>query len=100
MTVQAGIEVEADLEVLVGEMPPIPCEHHQHDTLSRHHDGPATHYVQCHCPECGAKSSIRAVCERFVKHSRMGKLRCPKCNTRVDGVKAVIILAPINSSTR
>jgi phage FluMu protein Com len=100
MTVQAGIEVETDLELLVGDMPAIPCEHHQHASLSSQHGGPATHYIQCRCPECGEAGSVRAACEPFVKHSRTGSLRCPHCNSLVDGVKSVIILAPINSATR
>ena len=65
MTVQAGIEF--DLELLVGELPVIPCESVGHATVKFvHDDGPATHYVQGIHEGCRSFGQIEAMCEKAV----------------------------------
>ena len=78
MTVQAGVEIS--LELLVGEMPTIPCEHSQHHVGGTAHGGEATHYSQRNCTFCGDISEIQAVCLPFATHVLTdGLLRCMAC---------------------
>ena len=101
MTVQAGIEVETDLELLVGEMPAIPCEHSMHRVqLTQHEDAPATHYVQAIC-QCGPPSYAYAACPKFVELINSNSIiQCASCLTIQRTTDMFRVLAPINSSTR
>lgn len=100
MTVQAGIESVTDLEVLVGEMPVVPCEHSQHGVPGKpHSDEPASHYMQCIC-DC-ASGYVYAACPKFVEYIASDiMVRCSRCGTTGLTTELVLVLAPINSSTR
>lgn len=101
MTVQAGIEVETDLEVMVGEFEEQACEHSQHPSGHKNHqESPASHYVRGYCP-CYGWTDVYAACPRFVAFVRSGTLnRCPDCGHFGTTDEMFEILAPINSSTR
>lgn len=101
MTVQAGIEVETDLESLVGEMPAIPCEHSQHETRTDvHGEGPATHYVIGKC-DCSEPTVAYAICQRFVDYIRSDQKRyCPSCGFVQRTTERFKIVGPINSTVR
>ena len=95
MTVQAGIEAEVDLELLVGEMPVIPCEHGaHHEDQEWHDDGPATHYLHGSC-ECG-RDKVFAACKTFVVHVAAGlPMRCSQCMAERPANDFLTVLAPI-----
>lgn len=96
MTVEAG--VEASLELLVGEMPPIPCEHSAHNEDRKHHDtGNATHMLQGRCPGCKQIGPLQAVCATYVSALFVPNLksRCDSCGHRDEGYKFIHVLTPI-----
>lgn len=98
MTVQAGIEVETDLEVLVGEMPAIPCENSGHGTNAVHPaGGEATHMFRGKCPACKEVGELQAVCAALVKSIRKPNVkgRCDACGHRDTGLKFIETLEPI-----
>jgi hypothetical protein len=101
MTVQAGIEVETDLELLVGEFEEQACEHSQHLVRPTFHaDEPASHYIRGYCP-CSGYSDLYAACPKFVAWIRRGtRNRCPACGHIAITTEVFEILGPINSSTR
>lgn len=66
MTVQAGIEVDTDLELMVGEMPELACEHSQHGSERHaHDDGPAKFYGRGVHDQCGYRTPAIAICAAF-----------------------------------
>ncbi|MFJ4288013.1 hypothetical protein ACIPY0_20420 [Paenarthrobacter nicotinovorans] len=99
MTVQAGVEFETDLDLLVGDMPAIPCESKDHGTGNKHHDdGPATHYAQFFHPCHGSIGEIRPVCHRSA--SEMQKYasctaKCRRCGEKNLLSAFMIVLSPI-----
>jgi hypothetical protein len=102
MTAQAGIEVETDLESLVGEFEEQACEHSQHGSNGLHADAPASHYVRAWC-ECAnhQPSSIYAACPKFVAFTQSDVPNiCPGCGFKSRANEMFEVLAPINSSTR
>lgn len=103
MTVQAGIETVTDLEVLVGEMPSVPCESPSHNRRPKAHQGRATHYaVSTH--ECfGPVGEVMSICARYAKHCAETLWEegvCVWCGTELDPGEGVQVVAPITSSTR
>jgi len=102
MTVQAGIETETDLELLVGEMPAVPCEHPDHAKDPEAHGGDATHYAQGHCinPKCSFVGRLLPMCQPFINWAMTHDLYCPVCHSADPGVQVLRVVAPINSSTR
>lgn len=100
MTVEAGTEIS--LELLVGDMPAIPCEHSAHTTDPHHADEPATHYVaaQCDC-DGGEWTPAYAACPAFVRFIQTpGRNRCPECK-RIAPLKEMFkVLGPINTATK
>ncbi len=101
MTVQAGIEVETDLELLVGEFEEQACEHSEHQIKRDcHGDEPASHYVRGYC-HCRGYTDIYAACPKFVAWILSGvRNRCPGCGYIAFTTEAFEVLAPINSTTR
>lgn len=99
MTVQAGTELT--LELLVGDMPEIPCEHSQHGTDSRfHQDEAATHYVQGFC-RCSGWTEAYAACPKFVASiQESGLNRCPRCGYLARRNTVFKVLGPIESSPK
>jgi hypothetical protein len=100
MTVQAGIEVETDLALLVGEMPAIPCEHSQHQTHRHHGDQPASHYVRGFCI-CYGWTEAYAACPRFVAWIQSdAPNRCPECRATSTATQMFQVLSPIGSTSK
>lgn len=98
MTVQAGIEVETDLEVLVGEFEEQACEHQQHEARQglTHDSGPAKFYARGICPKCGFFGEVRAVCARYAAVSRTNIImRCIDCRHLGPAYEMTQVLAPI-----
>ena len=101
MTVQAGIEAETDLALLVGEFEEQGCEHSQHGNDRKdHQDTPASHYVRGYCT-CFGWSEAYAACPKFVAWILSGKRnRCPDCGHVSTTLEMFEVLGPINSTTR
>lgn len=96
MTVQAGTELDLDLEALVGEMPTVPCEHPDHTTDPDWHHGAASVYAQGHCTTCDRTGPLFASCQKFIDFALAGDLICAKCNQVDQGVRVLHILGPVN----
>lgn len=80
MTVQAGVEIS--LELLVGEMEELSCEHQQHETRQglSHDSGSAKFYARGICPKCNFFGEIRAVCATYAAISTTDTImRCLSC---------------------
>ena len=101
MTVQAGTALDLDLELMVGEMPTMPCEHSQHHARSDvHGEGPATHYVIGRC-DCSEPTIVYAICQRFVEYIRSDQKRsCPSCGFVQRTTERFQIIGPIGSATK
>lgn len=84
MTVQAGTEYS--LELIVGDMPEVPCE------VNSSHDHAATHYFQGKCP-CGYQNKLKAICTPWKDRLVNGELGCHECGRR--GAPIFLILEPI-----
>ena len=98
MTVQAGIEVEMDLGLLVGEFEEQACEHQQHEARQgiSHDSGSAKYYARGICPKCGFFGEVRAVCAAFAAISRTGVImRCTDCLHLGPAYEMTQVLAPI-----
>lgn len=85
MTVQAGVEIS--LELMVGEMPEVPCEVTVHDEHS------ASHYFQGKCNSCAYLSPLRAICADWTRRLVAGELICKVCGTQ--GTPQFLIPEPI-----
>jgi ribosomal protein S27E len=91
--------VEAtDLELLVGEMPDVPCEHSAHGTGFGSHDlGPATHYLRGSCPRC-SRDVIFAACSEFVAFAKSNSdVSCYDCGHTSSSSEVLRILGPVRS---
>jgi len=100
MTVQAGIELDLDLELLVGEMEAQTCEHSQHETHWRHSDEPASHYVRGFCV-CYGWTDAYAACPRFVAYALSDEPnRCPDCKSVSTASRMFKVLGPIGSTSK
>lgn len=57
------------------------CEHNYHadPRQARFHAGKAEWYVQAQCPDCGSRSGVMAVCDRWLKSSEGAPVVCPDC---------------------
>jgi len=100
MTVQAGTEIS--LELLIGELEELSCEHQQHETRQglSHDSGPAKFYARGTCPKCGFFGEIRAVCAAYAAISRSDAImQCLACGHLGPAQEMSQVLAPINSST-
>jgi len=96
MTVQAGTEIS--LELLVGEMEELGCEHPHHGTSSEKHGGKATHYYQRDCQFCGNTSDVLSVCWPFTTVILTdGLLQCVYCLEVGVGSQVGKILGPARS---
>jgi hypothetical protein len=96
MTVQAGVEIS--LELLVGEMEELGCEHVQHVTHKAVHNGPATHYSRRECKFCGDVGEVEAVCQPYTDHVAQGRpLQCMVCLEQGPAQQIRKILAPVKS---
>ncbi len=95
MTVQAGIEVDVDLELIVGEMPEQPCENRQHGKHPQHPDnGPAEFYFKGSCSKCKGVSPVQAICAVVADYIKSGAvMTCNNCWEQTTAV--VILLEPI-----
>jgi len=93
MTVQAGVEIS--LELLVGDMPEVPCEQGGHGAHPYHPgDGSATYYFRGQCRSCFFTGPLRAICDAWKQVLTHDKtLRCRNCEAP-DSLK-FIILTPI-----
>jgi hypothetical protein len=88
-----------DLELLIGDMPAVPCEHSEHNIPGLpHDDGPATRYSQTRCTFCRSRGPVIAVCKTFANWA-LGNwpLRCRYCLTPGRASEVVTILGPVNS---
>ena len=79
---QVSLETDISLELLVGELPEIACEHpnYLNDPAGHTAEFPAAYYYKFTCLRCPF-GVTRAVCERFV-HWLMqptSSLRCIAC---------------------
>jgi len=101
MTVQAGIEVDVDLELLVGAIEAPPCEHSQHQTKPGAHGGEAaSHYVQGFCV-CAGWSDAYAACRKFVTYIQKGDMnRCPDCGYMAPRNTVFKVLGPIGNTSK
>jgi len=87
--------LDLDLDLLIGEMPAVPCESSTHDPAdAAHDDGPATHYVRMICPTCGT-TVIKAYCRQFIDFIfGGGKIEHGDCPA-LPGVEWATVLGPI-----
>jgi len=100
MTVQAGIEIDLDLGLLVGGMEAPTCEHSQHEVGQNHRDEPATHYARGHC-ECYGVTEIYAICPAFVAFiGRSETIRCAHCKIITLSDRMYEIVSPIWSGAK
>jgi hypothetical protein len=89
--------VEAtDLELLVGDMPEVPCEGNSHGKDPIHPDaGPATHYALVTCKRC-QKKETKAYCLSMVHYIQdNGYLLCFQCKNLAPAMDVVTILGPV-----
>jgi len=96
MTVQAGIEM--DLELMVGELEDMACEHQQHEARQglTHDSGPAKFYARGICPRCGFFGEARTVCSAFAAVARTNTImRCCDCKHLGPAREMTQILGPI-----
>jgi hypothetical protein len=98
MTVQAGVEVDVDLELVVGEFEQLACEHPQHASRqgTAHDGGPAKFYARGTCPACMFFGEIRAVCAGYASLAKTEHpMRCLSCNHIGPAREMTQVLAPI-----
>lgn len=95
MTTQPIEAPAIDIELIVGEMPEVPCEHPKHASNFAH-SGPASHYVTGRCGSCGGNWATTAICQRFVDFlTRNAKVRCSICGYTAPASEIVRILGPV-----
>lgn len=74
---------ETSLELAVGQMPDVPCEHRKHDVDTARHGGEASHYVQVvhDCPnKVREVGEVYPACAKFVAFlSKDMPLQCNRC---------------------
>jgi hypothetical protein len=89
---------ETSLELLIGEMPAIPCEGELHGVETDVHDGPAVSYTRLNCPSCGLRP-IKAHCALFIAWTRVdgNGVVCPDCWNVSHAPETVQILGPVRS---
>lgn len=94
-----ALDLELDLELLVGEMEAPHCESPHHMGDEAHDDGPATHYMLIgHC--CfGPIGKIIPVCVKYALHwAHLPPMPfCSWCNSPLDPMQLNQVVGPINS---
>lgn len=96
MTVQAGIEIS--LELMVGEMEELSCEHPQHEVRKgvSHDSGPAKFYARGICPACMFFGDVRAVCSAYAAVATSEQpMFCLGCNHIGPAREMTQVLGPI-----
>jgi ribosomal protein S27E len=88
-----------DLELIVGEMPAIPCEIKGHAKGKYGHDaGPASRYIRAICPNCGHDHGVQPACATYITAiTRSPAIWCGPCGSWQDSKEMVTILGPANS---
>jgi hypothetical protein len=88
--------LDLDLATLVGEMEDVACESRGHDEDSDCHEGPASHYVRLHCPNCDS-IQVKAYCLPFVTFIRGFNhgIQC-ECGHISHAPETATILGPVN----
>lgn len=97
MTIQPTEAPAIDLELLVGEMPEVPCENEAHGVheYGFHDHGAATHYAHVNCRRCG-HTVTKAYCAAFtLAIARNEILACDNCWTETPAREIVTILGPV-----
>lgn len=89
--------LDIDLELMVGEMEAVPCEHSTHQSDKYIHDnGPATHYVMAGCPACRDPKDVYAACQRLIGAIlSLPEFYCPRCFTTAPPSAFITILGPV-----
>lgn len=74
MSVGTGIELDLYLSIQEAFEEVEQCEHSQHETNPKSHEGDAQWYVQVQCPVCDELGPLQAVCNKWMLRISSGIL--------------------------